>query len=559
MTKTSDANERMKKAMFSGGESIARAIVDAGAKLVAAYPGQPITGIVERLVELSASNDFYVEWSNCEKVAFEEALGCSLAGRRSVMVAKHVGINHILDPLMTANLTGCGKGMVILAGDEPGAYGSQNEQDSRRLGAFAEIPILEPATPEQGYRMTRQAFRLSEAYGLPVMIRFVADYIIDSASVITEPQASEAPARFNREIRWKALPARVVEDHAALHHKLKHIAACFDHQPYRSFNALKGSGRRAVVAAGHLAAKLRGFAPLAGFAIFELGTIFPLPEKQIIDILSRTDSVYILEEVEPFIEEQIQSLAQRHALRVAILGKTSGHVPWEGDFHRGKLAHFLAKQLGQTLPEATAPPRAYPSRQPFGDDCPYTPFFKTLQRMSTEGHIPRPIVVGETGCLVRLSNPPFEMLDVKYCMGSSIGIASGLSRSGLQDKILAVTGDSAFFHTGLNGLVNAAHHQANIVVVVMDNNTAALTGFQAPTGAGTTAMGKKVRLIYPEKLAQSLNIENVHALDAHDEPAIAGALQEAFSRNGLSFLVIRGRCPYIKTKRCRVTQASQEA
>src|SRR5210317_73658 len=198
------------KETLSGSESIARAVVDAGAAVAASYPGGPVTKIVEKLIDLSTSSDLYVEWSNCEKVAFEVALGCSLAGRRSVIAAKHVGINHILDPLMTVNLTGCGGGMVILAGDDPGSYGSQNEQDSRLLGAFAEIPILEPATPDQGYRMTRQAFRLSEAYRLPVMVRFVADYTADHGPVATAPPSRATRAEFNREMRWQALPALVV-------------------------------------------------------------------------------------------------------------------------------------------------------------------------------------------------------------------------------------------------------------------------------------------------------------------------------------------------------------
>jgi indolepyruvate ferredoxin oxidoreductase alpha subunit len=153
---------------LSGSESIARAVIDAGAKVATSYPGGPVTPIVEKMIDLAASGDLYVEWSNCEKVAFEVALGCSLAGCRSVIAAKHVGINHILDPLMTVNLTGSGGGMVILAGDDPGSYSSQNEQDSRLLGALAEIPVLEPATPDQGYHMTRQAFRLSEACRLSV-------------------------------------------------------------------------------------------------------------------------------------------------------------------------------------------------------------------------------------------------------------------------------------------------------------------------------------------------------------------------------------------------------
>jgi len=541
---------------LSGSESIARAVIDAGARVAASYPGGPITGIVEKLIELASSSDLYVEWSNCEKVAFEVALGCSLAGRRAVIAAKHVGINHILDPLMTVNLTGCGGGLVILAGDDPGSYGSQNEQDSRLLGAFAEIPILEPATPEQGYRMTRQAFRLSEACRLPVMVRFVADYTADRAPVTPEARAPSIRAQFSREFRWSALPALVVDDHAALHQKLKQIAKSFDQPPYRAFNRSGDSGSKGIIAAGHMAARLRQYAPHSDLSVFELGTIFPLPEQQITTFLTEVDRAYVLEEVEPFIENQVRSLAQRQGLKVKIYGKTTGHVPWEGDIHPARIAHFLTEELGQSLDPAPAPARTYSSRQPFGDGCSYTPFFKTLQQLIVEKQISKPIVVGETGCLIRLNNPPFEMLDIKYSMGSSIGIACGLWRSGVEDKILAVTGDSVFFHTAINGLVNAAHHQADIVVAVMDNETVAQTGFQDRTGAGSTAMGEQVRAIFPEKVAEAMGIDNVDTLDAFDEAAIRKTLQEVFSRKGLSFLVVRGRCPFIETKKCRATGTS---
>ncbi|MCP4623663.1 MAG: hypothetical protein GY850_09050 [bacterium] len=542
---------------LSGSESIARAVIDAGARVATSYPGGPVTGIVEKLIDLAASSDLYVEWSNCEKVAFEVALGCSLSGRRSVIAAKHVGINHILDPLMTVNLTGSGGGMVILAGDDPGSYGSQNEQDSRLLGAFAEIPILEPATPEQGYQMTRQAFRLSEACRLPVMIRFVADYTTDTASVATEPAAPASPAEFNRAFRWSALPALVVDDHAALHEKLKQIANLFEQPPYRAFNRSLVKGRQGIIAGGHMAARLRQFALHTDLSVLELGTLFPLPEEQITAFLAGIDSVYVLEEVEPLLENQIRSLAQRHGLKTKIYGKTTGHVPWEGDIHLEKIAVLLTEELGQSINEVPAPARTYPSTQPFGDGCSYTPFFKALQELVHEEQIAKPIVVGETGCLVRLSNPPFELLDVKYSMGSSIGIACGLWRSGVKDKILAVAGDSVFFHTAINGLINAAHHQADIVVAIMDNETVALTGFQKRTGAGTTAMGEQVQSIYPEKVAAAMGIENVNTLDAFNEAAIRQTLQEAFTRKGLSFLVVRGRCPFIETRKCRATGESE--
>ena len=543
---------------LSGSESIARAVIDAGTRVAASYPGGPITGVVDKLIDLAASSDLYVEWSSCEKVAFEVALGCSLGGRRSVIAAKHVGINHILDPLMTVNLTGSGGGMVILAGDDPGSYGSQNEQDSRLLGAFAEIPVLEPATPQQGYRMTREAFRLSEACRLPVMVRFVADYTVDTAPVTIEPPAPSTTAEFSREHRWSALPALVVDDHAALHEKLRQVAGSFDHSPYRTFNSSNHGGGKGIIAAGHMAARLGHYAPHTDLSVFELGTLFPLPEDQISAFLTGVERVYVLEEVEPFIENQVRSLVQRLGLKVRVYGKTTGHVPWEGDIDLEKIAGLLTEELGQSLKAAPAPARTYPSRQGFGDGCSYPPFFKTLQQMVAEKAIPKPIVVGETGCLVRLSNPPFEMLDVKYSMGSSIGIACGLWRSGVEDKILAVSGDSVFFHTAINGLINAAHHQADIVVAIMDNGTVALTGFQNRTGGGTTAMGEQAQPIYPEEVARAMGIANVHTLDAFDETAIRHTLQEAFNRKGLSFLVVRGRCPFIETRKCRATEGFEK-
>jgi indolepyruvate ferredoxin oxidoreductase alpha subunit len=290
----------------------------------------------------------------------------------------------------------------------------------------------------------------------------------------------------------------------------------------------------------------------AHISVFKLGTVFPLPKKQITAFLGRVKKAYILEEVKPFVENSIRSLAHQQGLQVEILGKTDGIVPWEGDFHQEKVFRFLDDHLEINIPPIAEPVRTYPSRRPFGDGCPYTPFFTTLQQMTANDQIPKPILVGETGCLVRLINPPFEMLDVKYSMGSSIGIACGLARSGISDKILAVTGDSAFLHTGVNGLVNAAHHQHDIIVVVMDNETIAMTGFQTPASAANTAMGKQVEPIFVEKLAEALSIFQVDIVDSFDNTTIARALKRAFDNKGLSFIVVRGRCPYIETKQCRI-------
>ncbi len=539
---------------LTGAEALANGIADAGARFVSAYPGAPVTQVVEALLRLARPRNLYVEWSSGEKVAFEEALGCSLAGVRSAVIAKHVGINHVLDPLMTANLTGIRGGMLLLAGDDPGSYGSQNEQDSRLLGAFAEIPVLEPSTPEQGYRMVRQAFRLSERFRLPVMIRFVADYAGDRGTVPFFTPDPQADPDFVLSSPFKALPADTVENHTRLHRKLRQIASAFDVHPFDDFCRSAGSGPTGLIAGGHAALKLARCLPDSpALTLLEMGTLFPFPEKTPAALLSRLKRLFVLEEGEPFLEDRIRVLVQKMGLSLPIFGKTTGDVSWEGDLKQGAVAGMLSRALEYPVETPADLPRTYPSRQPLGDGCPHKPFFTVLKRLVSKNRVPRPLVVGETGCLVRLNNPPLEMLDVKYSLGSSIGIACGLRRGGMDNKIIAALGDSAFFHSAVNGLINAVHHGIDVVIAVMDNRTVALTGFQDPIGGGKTAMGETAPEIRPEALARSLGVGDVRVLDAFDETAITRALMEVLPRKGPSVLVVRGPCPYTKTRKCRVT------
>jgi indolepyruvate ferredoxin oxidoreductase, alpha subunit len=537
---------------MTGSESLAKGIMDGGAKFAASYPGGPTTGVVQKLIDQGGAHDIYVEWASNEKVAFEEAFGCCLTGARSVMVAKHVGINHIMDPLMTANLTGSGGGMLILAGDDPGAYGSQNEQDSRILGAMAEIPILEPATPAQGYQMVRCGFRLSEILRLPVMIRFTTDYTLQKGAVTAETPHKPVEPAFVDHKSFKQVPSNAVENHVRLHAKMRQSIQLFEQDPYDRFNPVSGDGTLGLLACGQVAAALDRLGSPASVRCMSLGTISPLPEQSLLIFLKPLKRLYVLEDGEPFMEIRVRDLAQKNGLALEILGKTGGQVPWEGSLNEAALARFLTDQLEQPPAKTPAGQRQLPSRKPLGIDCPYEPFVMTLKELIADGKLDRPVVVGETGCLVKLNNPPYDMLDVKYSMGSSIGLACGLRRSGIKDKILALTGDSAFFHTGINGLITAAHHRTDIIVVVMDNRTVALTGFQTTIGTGQTASGERVPTFGPEDVAKALNIENVQVLDAYDRDAIAETLKKLWQQKGPALVVVRGACPYIDAKSCRI-------
>lgn len=537
---------------LNGHEAMALGAAHSGVKVAASYPGGPATGVVDSLVEQAKTHDIYVEWSSCEKVAFEVALGCSTAGARAAVIAKHVGINHIIDPLMTANLTGIGGGLVIFAGDDPGSYNSQNEQDSRPLASWAEIPMLEPSTPQQGYDLTRRAFEISERFQLPVMVRFVADFVTSSGPVETSPPVAPAVARFDEPHRYKCLPADVTGLHEALHRKVEAIAQALATPEYSGFNQVKGSGAVGIIAAGRMAAALASFDLPESIKVLELRALFPLPEGLIENFLTGLDEVYVLEEVEPYIENQVRIAVQKAGLKLAIKGKTTGHVPWEGDFDDGKLSRMLIEVMGLDVKEAAGRVKGRPSVQSLGWGCPYEPFFSGLKKIVAEEDMERPIVVGETGCLVRLNNPPLELLDIKFSMGSAVGTACGLRHAGEKRKIVAAMGDSVFFHTGINGVINAAHAQADIIMAVMDNGTVALTGFQDRIGGGKTATSGPTPEILPENLARGLGLEYVRVVDAYDREQIDQVWRECLGRKGPSFLVVRGDCPYIDSKKCQV-------
>ncbi len=410
--------------------------------------------------------------------------------------------------------------------------------------------MLEPGTPQQGYDLVLTAFELSERTGLPVMIRFTADFAASPGPVRLFPPVPPVQAEFVEPERYKCLPAQVTGLHRELHQKMAILARAFEKQPYDSFNRVGGRGNTGVIAAGRMGPALRSLTDCSKIRLLELATIHPLPERKVTEFLEGVEEAYVLEEVEPFVEDRVRIAAQKAGLSTEIKGKTSGHVPWEGDLNRSVMAEFLVRELGLSPEADPGPAVPFPSLQPLGKDCPYRLFFTSLKKTAAELGRERPIVVGETGCLVRLNNPPLETLDLKFSMGSAVGTAHGLRLSGLKEKIVAVMGDSVFFHTGINGLINAAHAGSDLIIAVMDNQTVALTGFQERIGGGKTALGKEVPPILPEDLARGLGLERVIVLASDDREGIEKTWRECLLNEGLRFIVVRGRCPYIDSKKC---------
>lgn len=531
----------------SGSEALALGALQAGVQFVTGYPGSPATATVDALLR-AADNRLRIEWAINEKSAFDAALGASLAGVRSLVCLKSVGLNVALDSLMVANLSGGDGGLVILSGDDPGGWGSQNEEDSRPLADAAEVPLLEPTSPAEAGATLCYAFDLSERFRLPVVVRFTRALAADRVALEqpSPPGAGHQTARFERDPdRFNVLPIHVVEFHHRLQATLEQVQAEFEGSP---LNREEGEGRHGVIAAGHVAHKLA--AVLAGsgsppLRVLRLATLHPLPEHRVVEFLRRVDKVLVLEETAPYVELRIQAVAQRAGMALPIYGRSSGHLPGAGELFAPDIVAALAALWPDRPWPAFAPSgRQMPSRQALCDDCPYLPTIEALMTV-IERHGGRDAfaITGETGCMVRAQLPPWQLLDVKYGMGASIGLAAGLARAGIPQKVIALSGDSALLHSGLGELIDAVQAGVSLLVVVLANETTALSGGQPHPATGHDAQGRPRRAVDLAALIRAAGVDDVRVVDPADRQATQAAIEAGVAAEGLTVVISRKACP----------------
>jgi indolepyruvate ferredoxin oxidoreductase alpha subunit len=501
---------------LNGDQAMAYGAFNSGVKLVASYPGSPGTGTVETLIELARKHDeVYVEWSSNEKVAIEMGIGASIAGRRALVCAKSVGMNLMIDPLMALNLTPVKGGLVILLGDDPGAYGSQNDQDTRSLATMLEMPMLEPASPAEGYAMMQEAFKVSENYGTAVIIRVTRSFTQQIESVAaTNPIYQETNLGFEREPwRFVPVPKNAVQKHRELHKTLEQLELWSDKTP---FNKVHGKVVRGILAAGFAYQKLMDMVDnkiSEVFHIFKLSTLYPLPKNTIANFLSTCDEIIILEENEPFVETHIKALAYDLGLSTKIFGKQSGHVSREGELYRWQIQNALSKFSPEFIPS-----RSYlqsnekdeiPEKENFCAEARYGEVLDQLQAAAqSEGQ--KLVLVGDPGCLVTVA----ERLDAKYAIGSAVGVADGISKMGIEERAVALFGDSAFFHTSIPAICNAVHNQSDILMVVLNNRSTASTGYQPHPGISKDALGRETPAPSIEEIARACGVKKIFSVDS---------------------------------------------
>jgi len=532
---------------IGGSEALALGAIRAGVRFISGYPGSPVTSVVESLLS-RAPDTVRIEWGINEKSAFDAAFGACLGGWRSLLCLKGVGLNVALDSLMVGNLA-CGEaGFVILVGDDPGAWSSQNEQDSRLLAVAAEVPLLEPTGADDCAGIMGAAFDLSSHLKVPVLVR-ITSALAASRTTSTPPARPAAdwqPTSFERQPgRFTVLPANAVARHSALHEALAAASQAFAHSP---FNHLEGTEQLGVVAAGFASTKLAEVLSQAGqppLRVLHLSTIHPLPERLVETFLHHVRAALVLEELIPLVETNIQAVAQRAGLTLPILGRKDGHVPREGELAAPDIVRALTALLPDwPWPTMQMPQRAMPSRQALCADCPYVPAFQALlQAMQSCGGRDNFLVTGEPGCMVRAQLPPWELLDVKYGMGSSIGLAAGLARAQVGKKIVALSGDSALLHSGLGELIDVSQAGVPLLVVILANDTTALSGGQPHPATAHDIRGQPRKPVDLAALVRATGVERVTVVDPLHKEATEAALAAGIRGGGLSVVIVQRPCP----------------
>lgn len=518
-----------------GNQAVARGAYEAGVAVAAGYPGTPSTEILETLAQWEG---VYLEWSPNEKVALDVALGASLGGARALAAMKHVGLNVAADTLLSAAYTGVGAGLVIVSADDPGMHSSQNEQDNRLYARFAGLPLLEPADSADAKAFTAAAFDLSEAYDTPVLLRTTTRVSHGSGVVEIGGRRHRAPWGFRRDPgKYVMLPAHARVRHPILLERLARLADAAEASP---FNVADLRDRRVGVITGGIAFHyVREALPEA--STLRLGFSFPLPLRRIREFAAAVDRLMVVEELEPVVEDALRAAGLRVEGKAYFprAGELTPDLVREGFAHAGVLdarprpASLPADPRPVTVKSTPAPSPRPPVLCP---GCPHSIPYMALRELGA-------VVAGDIGCYTLAALPPLAAIDTTLAMGSSIGMAIGLARSGgHQGPVVATLGDSTFLHSGIPALLDAVYHRTRITVLILDNGTTAMTGGQPHAATGATIRGAAAPRADLVALCRALGVEWVQVADPYDVGATHRVLEAAAAHPGVSVVITNRPC-----------------
>jgi indolepyruvate ferredoxin oxidoreductase alpha subunit len=533
------------KRLLSGNEAVARGAWEAGVAVASAYPGTPSTEILENFARFP---NVYAEWAPNEKVAVDVAVGAAYAGRRALTAMKHVGVNVAADSVFYASMTGVEAGLVIVTADDPAMHSSQNEQDNRRYAKFARIPCLEPSDSQEAKDLVGVALDLSEQFDTPVFLRLTTRICHSSTVVELGEQKQVAPTRdkFPRNpAKYVMVPGNARKKHPVIEERLGLLSQFAETFP---FNQVEWRDTDlGIVTCGVAYQYAREVFPQA--SVLRLGMTYPLPPGLVRDFASRVGRLIVLEELDPFLEEEIKLLG------LACEGKSIFPLCDEFD---PRVVRESAIQAG-LLPESAHVPLADPVLS--GDEGPYKPEVPPRPPVLCPGCPHRSVfhvlnkrrvpVAGDIGCYTLGLLPPLSAIHTCGCMGAGIGVAHGAAQAGIGERMVAVIGDSTFFHTGLPALANVAYNQSDVITIILDNRITGMTGHQQNPGTGYTLQLQEVPPLELEPLVRALGIDRVVTVPAFDVKAIDETLKEFLKAEGPSVLIARDECALLPSARKR--------
>ena len=554
-----------------GNGAMALGAIKAGVNIACGYPGTPSSEIIETIAKYPHEG-IHLEWSVNEKAALEVAAAAAYSGARAMVTMKQVGLNVAADPLMSLAYVGVEGGLVVVSADDPGPISSQTEQDTRRFADFARIPVFDSSSPEESFEMIQDAFDYSEKYKTPVIFRPTTRVCHGYAAI--EAPDSYIPAKYDGfkkdSGRFEIFPRLSYRNHGMIEERNVHIGE--DFSSYR-FNTSEGAhSSRAVLANGVSYMYAREFLKdHPEVLLVRIATAFPFPESFMLKQLEDVDEILCLEELSPYLEEQLLKLAGKHGLSVRVYGKLTGHVPAMGENSADLAAEILREYLGrgrsgigdvsegygseQASSERSTEeePPVLPGRPPtLCAGCPHRASFYAVKK-AMEGQ--RTYYCGDIGCYTLGNATPLDMVDTCLCMGAGVTMAQGFFHLDKAGKAFAFIGDSTFFASGITGVINAVFNEADITVCILDNSTTAMTGHQPHPGTGRNMMGHETGGISISAILESIGLEKVVTIDPFELDEAIDIVRECAELPGVKAIIFKSPCIAIERpgKKCHVT------
>ncbi len=538
----------MHREFLMGNAAIARGAVAAGLNLISGYPGTPSTEVLETSAKCNKNGSMYVEWSVNEKAALELAAGAAYCGARTMVTMKQVGLNVASDPLTSLAYIGVKGGMVILVADDPGPISSQTEQDTRTFAAYSKLPCFDPSSVQEAYDMIGEAFALSQRLGTPVLFRPTTRICHGYASIEVKDEAEyehNTPEGFVRDpSKWVIFPKLSYNAHIHIEERNVKLADEFSEYsrnliiPETDRNCKKGIVSHGISYTYAIEALKGHEAP----RIMKVTTPFPFPEKAALNFLDGLDEVLCIEELDPVIERELTYICGKYHLNVKIRGKLTHDVKNAGENTCNSVISDIAAFLGKELPAAdkAEQPPALPVRPPvLCAGCPHRASFYAVKE-AMKGR--KAVFCGDIGCYTLGNAMPLDMVDTCLCMGAGVNIAQGIGHIEPDTVTFAFVGDSTFFASAITGAVNAVYNQADMVLIILDNSTTAMTGHQPHPGTGRTMMGEIVEKVDIGNVLRGVGVKTVRTVDPLDLKNAVETVKLTAAEKGVRAIIFRSPC-----------------